>query len=76
MDVACADGKLRPPMAGEWQDIALAYACTVETVRRLVARMLIHGDIERSDIKVCPEKVSFHRSAEPIAEFGLNGQKA
>ena len=50
MDVACADGKLRPPMAGEWQDIAIAYACTVETVRRLVARMLIHGDIERSDI--------------------------
>lgn len=32
MDVACADGKLRPPMAGEWQDIAIAYACTVETV--------------------------------------------
>ena len=28
MDVACADGKLRPPMAGEWQDIAIAYACT------------------------------------------------
>ena len=63
MDVACADGKLRPPMAGEWQDIAIAYACTVETVLRLVARMLILGDIERSDIKVGPDKVSFHRSA-------------